>query len=433
VLTIVGEQSNPWCDGVSRRGFLKIGATGVGGLMLSDLLRLEAHAGTGSSRKALINIHLSGGPSHQDMWDLKPNAPAEIRGEFNPIPTNVSGMEICELFPKLAQRADRFALVRGMVGSVDEHSYNTSMTGYGESSLKVVGGRPSIGSVISKLSGESGTLPYVSLMGKVTPGYLGPTFQPYVPDGAARSNLKLEKIDAARLRSRTELLAQLDTIRRDVDASGKMDALDTFTQKAVDMITSGKMAEALDTSKEKPETLTRYTGEQQGRGRGHYDQNRNFLMARRLIEAGVRCVAMSWGGWDTHENNFKVLRDQLPALDTGLSALLDDLQDRRMLEDVTIVMWGEFGRSPRISDKAGRDHWARVSAAWLAGGGMRTGQVVGQSDRHAADALTPVHLHQVHATLYHNLGIDLKTTQFVDPAGRPQYILDIQDPIRELV
>jgi hypothetical protein len=433
VLTIVGEQSNPWCDGVSRRGFLKIGATGVGGLMLSDLLRLEAHAGTGSSRKALINIHLSGGPSHQDMWDLKPNAPAEIRGEFNPIPTNVSGMEICELFPKLSKMADRFALVRGMVGSVDEHSSSTSMTGYPESSLKVVGGRPSIGSVISKLSGESGTLPYVSLMGKVTPGYLGPTFQPYVPDGAARSNLKLEKIDAARLRSRTDLLAQLDTIRRDVDASGKMEALDTFTQKAVDMITSGKMAEALDTSKEKPETLTRYTGERQGRGRGHYDQNRNFLMARRLIEAGVRCVAMSWGGWDTHENNFKVLRDQLPALDTGLSALLDDLQDRRMLEDVTIVMWGEFGRSPRITDKGGRDHWARVSAAWLAGGGMRTGQVVGQSDRHASDALTPIHLHQVHATLYHNLGIDLKATQFVDPAGRPQYILDIQDPIRELV
>jgi len=433
MLTITGDNYS-WCDGVPRRHFLKVGALGLGGgLMLPDLLRAEAKEGR-STGKALINVHLSGGPSHQDMWDLKPEAPAEIRGDFRPIPTNVTGMEICEHMPRLAKMADRFVLVRGMVGSVDEHSYSTAMTGFSESSLKSVGGRPSIGSVISKLnhtnsSAKDQSLPYVSLMGSVTPGYLGPVHSPYVPDGQGRGNLTLGKINADRLKSRTELLHELDTLRRDADQSGKMGAMDEFTQRAVDVVTSGKMGEALDLQKEKPETLKRYSPA----GNNYMNGNRNFLMARRLIEAGVRCVAMSWGGWDTHENNFKHLRDQLPALDVGLSALLDDLSERGMLKDVAIVLWGEFGRSPKISDKAGRDHWPRVSAAFLAGGGLRTGQVVGSSDRHAADAVVPVHIHQVHATLYHALGIDIETTQFVDPSGRPQYILDRRDPIKELV
>jgi uncharacterized protein (DUF1501 family) len=156
-------------------------------------------------------------------------------------------------------------------------------------------------------------------------------------------------------------------------------------------------------------------------------------MARRLIEAGVRCVAMSWGGWDTHENNFKTLRDQLPALDMGVSALIQDLADRGMLQDVSIVLWGEFGRSPKITNNAGRDHWPRVSAAFMAGGGIRGGQVVGASDRQAADAVTPVHIHQIHSTLYRNLGIDVETTQFIDPSGRPQYLLDNRNPVKELI
>jgi hypothetical protein len=161
--------------------------------------------------------------------------------------------------------------------------------------------------------------------------------------------------------------------------------------------------------------------------------NRNFLMARRLIEAGVRCIAMTWGGWDTHGQNFKALRDQLPALDVGLSALISDLVDRGMLDDVSIVLWGEFGRTPIINKDAGRDHWPRVAAAFLAGGGIRAGQVVGSSDRKAGEAVTPVHIHQVHATLYRNLGIDLETTQFTDPSGRPQYLLDNREPVKELL
>ena len=432
MLTITGDRYQS-CDGLQRRDFLKIGALGMGGMALPDLLRLEAKDGKKSSSKALINVHLSGGPSHQDMWDLKPDAASEIRGEFRPIPTNVSGMQICELFPKLATMADKFAIIRGMVGSVDEHSYSTAMTGYRESDLKSVGGHPSIGSVVSRLSQSTSdrALPYVSLMGHVTPGYLGPIHQPYVPDGGGRSNLSLGKINAERMKSRTDLLGELDTMRRDVDNNHQMEAMDSFTQKAVEVVTSGRMGDALDLEKEDKATRKRYMGDSNGQGR--MGGNRNFLMARRLIEAGVRCVAMSWGGWDTHENNFKTLRDQLPALDMGVSALIQDLADRGMLQDVSIVLWGEFGRSPKITNNAGRDHWPRVSAAFMAGGGIRGGQVVGASDRQAADAVTPVHIHQIHSTLYRNLGIDVETTQFIDPSGRPQYLLDNRNPVKELI
>ena len=419
------------CDGFSRRNFMAIGATGLAGLGLSDLYRLDAQQGKRHSRKALINIHLGGGPSHQDMWDLKPDAPSGIRGEFNPIPTNVPGMEICELFPKLARRADKFALIRGLVGSVNEHSSRTAMSGYGRKNLEAVGGRPSGGSVIARLnrSSENPAPPFVSLMGKVSPGYLGPSYQPYIPDSRGRQNLSLATIDGNRLKDRTELLASLDRIRRDIDSSGDMEALDSFTQRAVEVVTSGRMAKALDLKDEHADTIRKYVGPDTGR----YRSNKDFLMARRLVEAGVRCIAMKWGGWDTHGDNFKKLREQLPALDMGLSALLDDLYDHDMLQDVTIVMWGEFGRTPKINTKGGRDHWPRVSAAFVAGGSMKTGQVIGASDKDAADAASPVHLHQVHSTLYHNMGIDVKNTQFVDPAGRPQYLLDIREPIRQLL
>src|SRR5436190_12870542 len=431
MLTITGDRFQS-CDGIARRNFLKIGAMGLGGLALPDLLRLEAKDGKKTSSKALINIHLSGGPSHQDMWDRKPQAASEVRGEFQPIPTNVTGMEICELFPKLAKMADKFALIRGLVGSVDEHSYSTAMTGYSQNALKSVGGHPSIGSVVSRVSQSTSdrALPYVSLMGHVTPGYLGPVHQPYVPDGGGRSNLKLGKINADRLKGRTDLLNELDTMRRDIDANKQMEAMDEFTHKAVEVVTSGRMGDALDVEKEDKATLKRYLGEG---GQGRMSGNRSFLMARRLVEAGVRAVAMSWGGWDTHENNFKTLRDQLPALDAGLSSLITDLSDRGLLDDVSIVVWGEFGRSPKITMNAGRDHWPRVAAAFMAGGGIRAGQVIGSSDRHAADAVTAIHLQQIHSTLYRNLGNDVETTQFVDPSGRPQYLLDNRNPVKELL
>jgi len=437
MLTVTGDRY-ALCDGLPRRSFLKIGALGLGGLMLPDLLRAEARSSRGSSSKALINIHLAGAPSHQDLWDLKPDAPAEIRGEFNPMATKVPGMRICELLPGLARRADRFAIIRGLVGAFDDgHNTNMILTGYPGDSLKSVGGRPSIGSVLSRLAPPSKdpTVPFVSLLSKNNPttsGYLGPLHQPFVPEAGVTEDFKLGRIDASRLKNRTDLLRGLDLLRRDVDAGGQMNAMDRYTQQAMELVLSGKMADALDLSKEKPQTLRRYIGS--GKDEFPYSYNRRLLIARRLIEAGVRCVALEGLAlWDTHEDNFNTLRRLLPALDMGLCALLDDLQDRGLLEDVTVAAWGEFGRTPRINEKGGRDHWPRVSAALLAGGGMKTGQVIGSTDRHGGEAVDAIHYHQVLATLYHNLGVDLEQTQFVDPSGRPQYLLDYRQPVRALI
>lgn len=424
MLTIFG-RGQQYCDGINRRSFLQIGALGAGGLTLADLLRAEAQAGIGSSNKAIINIHLGGGPSHQDMWDLKPEAPVEFRGEFSPIATTSPGMDICELFPKLATMGDRFSVIRALVGSNAGHSSFQTHTGYNQKDLQAIGGRPSIGAVVARIQGSAGAgaPPFASYNGG-TGGYLGPTYSPFVP---GRSNsLRLDRsLTVDRVSDRSTLLTSLDRIRRDIDASGEMTAMDDFTRTAVDVVTSGRLADAMDLKKEDPRIVERYTKKSQ-----------TLLVARRLIQTGVRVITMNgpWGGWDTHRNNFVTLRKNLPAMDTGLSALLDDLKAHGMQDDVTIVVWGEFGRTPRVNKTAGRDHWPRVCGAWIAGGGMRNGQVIGSTTKNAEYAESrPVHFQEVLATLYHNMGIDPKTAQLIDPAGRPQYLLDHNEPIRELV
>jgi hypothetical protein len=422
MLQVMAGGKSAFCDGVSRRNFMRIGALGVGGLTLADVLRAEASTGKSGSHKAVINIHLGGGPSHQDMFDLKPEAPVEFRGEFNPIKTNVSGIEICEHMPQLAQMADKYAILRSLVGMYDDHSNFHTQTGFGRNDLRNVGGRPSLGSVVARMQGPTsgGAPPFVSYNGGY-PGYLGPVYKPYQPQGG---DLRLVGgMTADRLESRTNLLGSLDRIRRDLDASGQMGAMDSFTQRAVGVVTSGKVADALDLNKESPELRERY-----GKNDGTM-----FLTARRLIEAGVRVVTFDWGGWDTHGNNFSHLKTQLPKLDRALSALIQDLSDRGMDQDVTIVMWGEFGRTPRVNAGAGRDHWSRLSMGFLAGGGMKTGQVIGSSTRFAEDAKDrPVHLLEVFATLYHNLGID-ESARLIDPSGRPQTLVEQRKPIRELL
>jgi hypothetical protein len=411
-----------YCDGVSRRSFLRLGALGLGSLTLAQLFRAEAAAGIGSSNKAIINIHLGGGPSHQDMFDLKPEAPVEFRGEFNPIPTNVAGIEICEHFPMLAQMADKYTIIRSLTGMVDDHSNYHTHTGFDRRSLRNVGGRPSLGSVVTRLLGpsESGAPPFVSYNGG-NEGYLGPSTKPYKPQGG---DLRLSgSMTPERLNERTNLLAGLDRIRRDMDSTGQMVALDSFTERAVGVVTSGRVADALDLNKEDPKIRERY-------GR---DGN-NFLTARRLVEAGVRVVTFDWGGWDTHGDNFNSLRRQLPKLDVAMSALLGDLRERGMDRDVTVVMWGEFGRTPRVNSGAGRDHWPKLALCFLAGGGMRNGQVIGTSTRYAEEPKDrPIHLQEVFATLYHNMGIDVENTTLQDTNGRPQYLVDMRTPIRELV
>jgi hypothetical protein len=426
MLTIWGAKQPGHCDGISRRSFLKAGALGIGGLTLADVLRAEDAAGIRNSRKAVINIHLSGGPAHQDMFDLKPKAPAEFRGEFHPIKTNVAGMEICEHLPRLATMADKFAVIRALVGSNAGHSNFQTHTGYNQRDLQSIGGRPSFGSVVAKLKGsQNGAPPYASYSGGGG-GYLGSTYDPFNPNQA--QSLRLERsLTAERLEDRHGLLTSLDRIRREADATGQMQALDKFTETAIDVVTSGRLADALDVNKEDPRVLARYSD---------HRANKTLLVARRLIEVGVRVVAMSspWGGWDTHNDNFKKLRNNLSQMDRGLHTLIGDLDERGMLDDVSIVVWGEFGRTPRINARAGRDHWPRVAMAFLAGGGMRTGQVIGETTRYAEDAMTrPVHFQEVLATLYHNMGIDLHTTQFIDPAGRPQYLLEHRAPISELI
>ena len=432
MLTFFNE-SHRFCDGVSRRSFLRIGAGGVAGITLANLLAHEARAGAGSSNKALINIYLSGGPSHTDMFDLKPNAAVEFRGEFSPIKTNVPGMEICEHMPRLAQMADKFAVVRSIVGSVDDHTYHHTLSGYRRNDLDSVGGRPPVGSVLAKLQGrpQDEAPAFVSFMGDVSPGFLGPVYRAYQPDGAGRENLRQQRdVPTERIKNRRDLLTALDRLRRDADIRGEMGALDAFTRKAAEVVSSGKLAEALDLDKEDPKVRERYTS----KGYDRRGETERFLVARRLIEAGVRCVTLNWGGWDTHGDNFNQLRRMLPQLDQGLAALVMDLYDRGLDRDVTVIMWGEFGRTPRINGGAGRDHWSPVMACFMAGGGMKLGQMIGTTDKVGAEAKDrPVHIREVIATLYHNLGISAKDTTILDPQGRPQYLVDGRDPIRELV
>ncbi len=428
MLRIFGS-SHRFCDGVTRRDFLQIGAFGAG-LTLVDMLRLR-HASAANTRqsprshKAAIMIYLPGGPSHMDMYDLKPNAPAEYRGEFKPIPTNVPGVQICEHFPLQAKMWDKLAAIRSIV-SVDEHSDSLVMTGYPER-VNVIANHPSFGSVISKLRSSSSTNvpPFVSLRGMsrgTEPGYLGIAHRPFTPGGPGNANLRLANgVTLDRLHDRRALLASFDTLRRDIDASGTMSGMDSYTEKAIEMVTSGVVRDALDLSKEDPKVRERYKGVEQ------------FLTARRLIEAGVGCVTLSIGGWDTHGKNFETLKRQLPKVDQGIANLIQDLHDRGLDQDVVTIMWGEFGRTPRINREAGRDHWAPVMSALIAGGGLKMGQMVGSStEKGERPKDRPCTVQQVLATIYLALGIDPAMT-FPNGSGRPMHLLDDREPIRELL
>lgn len=426
MITINGA-SPRFCDGINRRNFLKIGAFGAG-LTLADMLRAKALANgpaPATARKSAIMIYLPGGPSHMDMYDLKPDAPVEYRGEFNPIQTNVPGVQISEHMPMQARMWDKFAVVRSVV-SVDEHSDSLVMTGYSENTNRVQH-HPSIGSVISRLRGNSNDLPpFVSLRGQSIgsePGFLGISHRAFTPDGAGLGNLALANgVTQARVTDRRPLLSQFDTVRREIDATGSMRGMDTFADRAFDMVSSGSVRRALDLTREEPRVRDRYRGIEQ------------FLTARRLVEAGVGCVTLSYGGWDTHERNFIQLRDQLPNLDRGLANLIQDLHDRGMENDVVTVCWGEFGRTPRInSSMGGRDHWGPVMSALVAGGGLRMGQAIGSTNsrgeyprdrRYTAS--------QVLGTVYRALGIDPGMT-FPNGAGRPMYVLDDREPVTELL
>lgn len=449
MLTLFG-QSAKYCDGVSRRSFLKIGGFAFGSaasLSLADVLRAEHSTGSRSSHKAVINIFLGGGPPHQDMWDIKVDAPREIRGEFDPIRTNVPGIEIGECFPQIASMMDKFVAIRSVVGNDGAHDAFQCYTGWPRNSIASVGGRPSIGAVAGKLFGptDPGVPAAVALAEKTqhapwsdpgTAGYLGAAYQAFKPQGEGTSDMRLNGMTMDRLQDRKSLLKGLDLLKREVDSTGMLRGMDAFSEAAFGVLTSSKLVDALDLSKEDPKIRARY-----GDGKPYkyqYDGaptcNEHLLIARRLVEVGVRCVTLSFGRWDSHSANFDLVRDHGTKLDQCVSALVQDLDDRGMLKDVTVVVWGEFGRTPRINPQAGRDHWPQVSCALMAGGGMRTGQVIGSTNRlgeYAKDR--PVHVQEVVGTIYRNLGIDPMSVTLRDPTGRPQFLVDSREPVTELI
>ena len=450
MLTMLGPGQR-MCDGVNRRQFLTIGGLAMGGISLSQLLQAEAAAGT-KRQKSVIMIFLSGGPPHQDMFDLKMEAPVEIRGEFQPTSTKVPGIQICEHLPRMAAMMDKLAIIRSLVGSEGRHASFQCMTGW-HVQQQPAGGWPSFGSAVAKLQGtaDGGTPPYVNLSPKMKTttwadpgqaGYAGAAHAPFTPNAGGPGSLVLNGISLEKLSDRQALMAQLDRMKREADATGAIQGLDSWQRQAFGILTSSKLADALDLTREDPKLRDRYgrgSAENAGYGDAGPLLNDYFLAARRLVEAGVRVVSLAYGRWDwhgrPHGTNFENARDHLPALDQGVCTLIEDLESRGMLKDTTVLVWGEFGRTPRINKNGGRDHWPNVACALLAGGGIRAGQVIGATNRlgeHATER--PVHFQEIFATLYQNLGIDINRATLNDWSGRPRYLVDHTryQPLKEL-
>jgi hypothetical protein len=439
---------HPWAlrRGISRRNFLRVGTLALGGVTLADVLRLKAAAAPDRRpAKSVIMIHLSGGPSHLDMYDMKPLAPVEYRGEFNPVRTNVPGMEICELMPKQTQIADKFAILRG-AQVANLHTGNMFYSGYPwqESPRASVPGeaqRPAIGSIVSHLRpGAKEVTPYVSIENHPDwerAYYLGVEHEPLrvgssSPREAIDNMGRNRDISIERLEGRHDLLESLDTVRREFEFGDSSRKIDTFRARAMEIITSTRVRDAFDLDKEPKRNRARY-GEGPFRHGPH--PGRSLLMARRLIEAGVSVVTVGVHGWDTHSHNFSALREMVPPLDHALYALVADLDERGLLDDVVIVMGGEFGRTPRIGDQTpdGRSHWPEAGFLWIAGGGLRTGQVIGASDARGEQVVgNPIGMQRVLATIYHVLGID-PAIAIPDHNGRPQYLLHDREPLSELL
>jgi hypothetical protein len=459
MLTVQHPSFVPCCDGITRRSFLRAGALALGGLGLGDVLRLRAEAPAPGTPlpKSIIMIHLSGGPSHLDMYDMKPGAPREYRGEFRPIRTNVPGLDVCELMPRQAKIADRFAILRG-VQLAHLHTANEFYSGYPwqdspRASVPGEAQRPALGSVVSRLrGGRSSMPPYVSLGNRPDweqAYYAGPDHEPFRVGGGNAGepleNLRRHPaVSARRLETRKDLLHAFDTLRRDIDGARALEGLDAFQARALEMVVSGRVRDAFDLGKEPDKLRARYgdtpfkvINQECAVTRYHEvpHPGRALLQARRLVEAGVSVVTVAFHDWDTHRYNFTTLRQLLPPLDQALSALVVDLEERGLLQDVAVLMGGEFGRTPRIGDVTpdGRSHWPEAGFLWVAGGGLKTGQVIGATDARGERAVgNPIRMQNVLATLYRVLGIDPAAT-LPDYSGRPQYVLEDREPVSGLL
>ena len=418
------------CDGVSRRSVLKAGVLGMAGLTLANLFRLQARAGsTPGGKKAVIQVFLSGGLTHIDSYDPKPSAPAEFRGEFKSIPTRLPGVEFSEMLPAQAAIADKLAVIRSMQHTTADHDQGQHwmMTGFQPNGpLARQNDRPSVGSIVAKLKGSNGAglPPYVGIPNAPQYGsasYLGPGFNPFSLGGDPSREFKVRNVELTRgltmnrLDDRKYLLSRLDRINRERDSSGMMEGLDRFTGQAYEMITGPAARQAFDIAKEDPRVRERY-------GRNRIGQS--CLLARRLVEAGVSFVTISEGNWDHHGQVFASCRQQLPPVDQAVAALVEDLYARGLDQDVLLLVWGEFGRTPRVNGNAGRDHWPGAMSAVVAGGGLRMGQAVGSTNSKGERPVeAPCGPEDLLQTVYHVLGIDPRH-EFHNESGRPMPVLN---------
>ncbi len=422
------------CEGATRREFLKVGTLGAGMLTLPELLAARAQAASSGKtvkETSVVWVWLGGGPTHVETFDPKMTAPAEYRSVTGDTPTNVPGISIGGTFPRMASVADKMAFVRSFAHSNSGHGGGTHfvMTGYDNRNIDNGGlpTRPSMGAIVSRVRGanhhQTGMPTYVRLGGIGTdgPAFLGTAFAPFDPSGQARRNMTLSLAED-RMSDRQKLLSSLDTINRQSDRTGLMEGLDRFEQQAFNLML-GNAPAAFDTKDEKPKLVESY-----GKGLGE-----QLLRARRLCEKGCGFVTISYGGWDMHGTIERSMKSRSPELDRAVAAFLTDLADRGMSEKVLLVITGEFGRTPKINRNAGRDHWAPLSTLALAGGGLKMGQVIGESaPKLDVPKSTPIRPQDLMATIFHVLGID-RGLQFVNPDGRPIYMLEGGQPIAELV
>lgn len=430
------EPISRYCDGIARRDVLKIGTAGLFGMGLSlpallERQALAAAAGTNQADVSLIIVFLKGGLSTIDTWDLKPDAPAEFRGEFQPIPTNVPGTFIGEHLPLVAGQMDKFSLIRSFTHRNSDHgpADHYMLTGYHPTAgfnpnLQPNNQYPAHGAIVARKLGPRGSVPpYVCLPrmhASAGPAYLGPVAAPFVieadpnaPDFSVPDLAPPLVLDAGRLDARRELLGQVDRFQKAAESAANARARDVsvFRRKAFDLMTSREAKAAFNIHAEPDGLREAY---------GRTSLGQSCLMARRLVEAGVRCVTVDHTNWDTHDNNFKVLkRDLLPALDPAMSTLFRDLADRGMLETTLVVVSGEFGRTPRINNNAGRDHWGPGFTVALGGGGVQGGRILGKSNERAEKPIEDPHgPEDLSATMYHLLGINPQD-EFITPEGRP--------------
>ena len=441
-----GPETNPLIRVGQRRWMLQAGLAGVAGLSLPMLLQSRAE-GTqeAHNRRAtsVIQIWLSGGPSQIDMWDMKPEMPLEIRGPFKPISTSAPGIHICEHMPLQAAMMEKFAIIRSMDASASNHTPITFQAANPKAQRTDIGrqggGYPSMGSVAAKFRGanNSGMPPFVALANSMVADVYGAgdLGQQYAPLDGMRVDGKFslpKGVEVPRLQDRDQLRRELDLFRRRVDSSVSFQQQDRYTQEAFNLVLGGAAQKAFDLTGEPAEVRDRY-------GRDSFGDK--ALLARRLVDAGVTFVTMSdaWGHWDHHGDEVqwggivKGLTPMLPVLDRGLTALIDDLDQRGLLESTLVIVIGEFGRSPVMTKTAGRDHWPGVMSFLMAGGGIKGGQVIGATDRRGGSIQErPLSPGDLAATVFSHLGID-PGSHWTNPAGRPVPLVEIGYPIAELV